>query len=108
MTEELITITEATRNALKALSGQSRLDVAIKIVIEQLIQLRIKAAQARITVFEQKYGMQFTDFEEACKIGRIENPYSYEVEKDNWNWDAAIVEIEDLMECKQLAEEIKI
>ncbi len=50
---------------------------------------------------KKKYGMSFADFEEACKTGKIENSYSYEIEKDNWDWDASIIEMEDLMEYEQ-------
>ena len=96
MATKSIVVTEKTRKILKILTGESRLDVAISLVIKQLIQFRMDATQARITVFEQTYGMSFTDFEEACKTGRLENSHLYEVEKDNWEWDIAIVEIEDL------------
>lgn len=34
--------------------------------------------------------MTFPQFEEACRDGRIKNPYSYEVEKDDWEWETAI------------------
>lgn len=96
MAAKSIVVTEKTRKILKILTGESRLEIAISLVIRQLIQFRMKATQARITVFEQKYGMSFTDFEEACKTGKFENSHLYEVEKDDWEWDVAIVEIEDL------------
>lgn len=96
MATKSIVVTEKTREILKILTRESRLDVAISLVIKQLIQFRMEATQAQITAFEQKYGMPFTDFEEACKTGKFENTHLYEVEKDNWEWDVAIVEMEDL------------
>jgi hypothetical protein len=45
--------------------------------------------------------MTFVEYEEACLDGRIKDPYSYEVEKDGWDWEALITEIEDFEEMAQ-------
>lgn len=50
----------------------------------------------RIVSFEEKYGMTLKEFEKACKDGRIADPYSYEVENDGWEWDAAVTELRDV------------
>lgn len=102
MAEKPIVVTAKNRKILKILTGEDRLDIAILAVIKQLIEYRMKAAQARINAFEQKYGMPFTDFTKACKTEKIENSHLYEVEKDNWEWDTAIVEMEDLTEYERV------
>ena len=45
--------------------------------------------------------MSFSEFEKACKDGGIEDPNSYKVEKDNWDWEFSITELEDLMEYEK-------
>ena len=56
MVTELVAIPESTHNVLKRLTGQSRPDVALSLVIKELIRFRVEATQARITAYEQKHG----------------------------------------------------
>lgn len=83
------------------LTGESDINDALSKIFKDFYQLKIQSLKEKISKYEKKYGMSFTDFEEACKNGKIENPYSYEIEKDNWDWDASIIEAEDLMEYEQ-------
>ncbi len=99
--EEVVTISAGMRKALSILTRESRMDIAITLVVKELLHLRINRAKGAIAKFEKKYEMTFAEFEKACDVGRIENPYSYEVEEDDWNWELSITELEDLMEYKQ-------
>ena len=101
MAAEMVIIPKGTHNILRKLTGQSRPDVALSLAIKDLVRLRVKEAKERIKSFENKYGMAFPEFEQACDNGRIKDPFSYEVEKDDFEWEAAITELAALEEISQ-------
>lgn len=101
MITELVAIPESTHNVLKRLTGQSRPDVALSLVIKELIRFRVEATQIRITAYEQKYGMAFSKFEQAWQSGKIEDQYSYPVEQDYMQWETALADLKLLQEILQ-------
>ncbi len=101
MTTEMVIIPKGMHNILRRLTGQSRPDIALSLAIKDLIRLRIEAAEARIAAYEQKYGMQFPEFERAWKNGEIKDPYSYPVEQDYMQWETAIADLGLLQEMLQ-------
>ncbi|MDO9299852.1 MAG: hypothetical protein Q7T89_00650 [Anaerolineales bacterium] len=101
MNTEMVVLPKGTHNILRRLTGQSRPDVALSLAIKQLVRLRTKEAQEQIKSFENKYNMTFVEFEKACDDGRIEDPFSYEVEKDDFEWEAAITDLAALEEISQ-------
>jgi asparagine synthetase A len=42
--------------------------------------------------------MEFQAFKQAWQEGSIENKHSYEVERDYWEWEAAVTDEERLRE----------
>lgn len=98
---EMVVIPKRTHKVLSRLTRQSRADVALSLAIKELVRLRIKEVMEKIAGFEQKYGMIFSEFETACDDGRIQNPYSYEVEKDDFEWEAAISDLAILEDISQ-------
>ncbi|MBI3152484.1 MAG: hypothetical protein HYZ21_10145 [Chloroflexi bacterium] len=101
MTTEMVIIPKGMHNILRRLTGQSRPDIALSLAIKDLIRLRIETAEARIAAYEQKYGMQFPEFERAWKNGEIKDPYSYPVEQDYMQWETAIADLGLLQEMLQ-------
>jgi hypothetical protein len=101
MVTDMVVIPKSTHNILHRLTGQSRSDIALSLAIKDLVRLRVDEAQSRITKFEKKYSLTFPEFEEACENGKIQEPFSYEVEKDDWEWEAAITDLETLEEISQ-------
>ncbi len=101
MVTKSITLSNPIYEILQQTTGASNINDALSKILKDFFQLKIYALQEKISMYEKKYGMSFADFEEACKTGKIENSYSYEIEKDNWDWDASIIEMEDLMEYEQ-------
>jgi len=101
MVTDPVVLPKLTHRALHRLTGQARSDVALSLAIKDLVRLRMGEATARIAKFENKYQMTFKEFEEACGNGKIEDPYSYEVEKDDMEWEAAISDLETLKEISQ-------
>ncbi len=101
MVTDTVIIPKSIHNVLWRLTGQTRSDVALLLAIKDLVRLRVNEAQSRIAKFEKKYGMTFSEFEEACENGKIPDPYSYEVEKDDLEWEAATTDLETLEEISQ-------
>lgn len=101
MDAEMVVIPKSTHNILRRLTGESRPDVALSLALKELIRLRIEAARADLTTFEKKYGMTFTEFEDAWKEGRIKDAYSYPVEQDYMEWEATATDLAALQEILQ-------
>ena len=99
-----VTFPKPVYEVFRQLTGESRMNVALPIALKDLVQFKIQDLENKFLAFEQKYGMTFSEFENACQQGRIANPFSYDVEKDNWEWEAALTELEDLREIAQWLE----
>lgn len=85
-------VSKPAHKVLKELTGEERPDLALPLALKDLVRLRLEAAEARIATFAEKYGMGFAQFQEAWEHGELEAPYSYAVEKDYWEWEAAITD----------------
>lgn len=77
---------------LTDLTQESRLEVALPLAIKDLLRLKIKETGEQQSVFEQRYGMDFSAFRQAWESRKIVNAYSYEVEHDYWEWEAAVTD----------------
>lgn len=85
-------VSKPAHKVLKELTGEARPDLALPLALKDLIRLRLEAAEATIAAFEEQYGTDFAGFEEAWERGEIDAPYSYPVERDYWEWEAAITD----------------
>ena len=101
-----VSISEPVTRVLQALTHESNLELAIVMVLKELLQFKIQAGMKTIRKFEKKYRMSFSDFEQACQDGRIEDPYSYEVESDDFDWDAAVTDCESFADMQKKLEAI--
>ncbi len=101
MIVEPVIIPKGIHNILRRLTGQSRPDIALSLAIKELVRLSMKESKTQIASFESKYGMSFAEFEKACDDGRIKAPFSYEVEKDDFEWESAITDLASLEEMSQ-------
>jgi hypothetical protein len=86
---------------LRRLTGESRPDVALNLALKSLVNLKIEAAHTTIHEFEEKYSMDFVEFQDKWQAGEITDARSYAVEQDYWAWEAAIT---DLSELEELAD----
>lgn len=64
-------------------------ETALRKVLADYLRLKTGALQAQIDSFEEKWGMSFTEFAQACEEGTLDDAYSYEVESDYWEWEEA-------------------
>jgi|Deesub1362A_J573_1020465.scaffolds.fasta_scaffold03965_4 predicted DNA-binding protein YlxM (UPF0122 family) len=84
------------------ITGQPDLNSALKALSKEAIENRIKKVNEQIKKFEEKYGMKFEEFKDRWERGEICNRFSYEVEKDFWEWEALISrkkKLEEAIKC---------
>ncbi len=101
MVTKSVSLSNPIYEMVSQLTGKPDVNDALTRLLKDFFELKIETLQKQIEVYKQKYGMSYAEFEEACRNGKIEDPYSYEVEKDDWEWETAITEMEDLMEYQQ-------
>ena len=101
MVTKSVTLSNPIYEILHQTTGNADINDALSKILKDFFELKIQALRGQIANYEKKYGMTFSEFEEACRTGNFENPYSYDVEKDDWDWEASITELEDLMEYEQ-------
>jgi len=101
MATDMVVIPKSTHNILQRLTGQSRPDIALSLALKDLVRLRMGEAQSHSAEFEKKYGMTFSEFEQAWEGGKIKDAYSYPIEQDYMEWEATIKDLEVLQEISQ-------
>ncbi len=75
---------------LTDLTQEPRLEVALPLAMKDWLRLKLKEATEQRIAFEQRYNMDFQAFKQAWEEGRLADRYSYEVEHDYWEWEAAV------------------
>ena len=66
------------------------METALRKVLADYLHLKTAALQTQTHRFEDKWGMSFTQFAQACEAGTLAaDPYSYVVERDYWEWEEA-------------------
>ena len=66
-------------------------ELALQKVIAEYLELKCQVLEKRITAFEKKWNMSFEQFSQKCAKGTLaKDVYSYEAEKDFWEWEQAV------------------
>ncbi len=86
---------------LTNLTQENRLEVALPLAIKDLVRLKQKESRKQLAIFEQRYGMDFSAFKQAWDTDQITDKYSYEVERDYWEWEAAMSDAARLQEMQE-------
>lgn len=77
------------------------LDTALRKVLADYLVLKIVALRDKVRSFEGKWGMPFADFAEASRTGNLAmDPYSFDVESEFWEWEAAQTLLEHYEELR--------
>ncbi|MBW1796553.1 MAG: hypothetical protein JRJ38_19420 [Deltaproteobacteria bacterium] len=64
------------------------IEMALRKILFEYLDLKLKELQGQAKEFEEKWSMSFEEFSAKCKEKEIgEDVYSYEVEKDFWDWE---------------------
>jgi hypothetical protein len=67
------------------------MDIALRKILSEYLELKLKSLDAQTAHFETKWNMTFEDFSQKCEDGQLEaDTYAYEVEKDFWEWEEAV------------------
>jgi hypothetical protein len=96
-------ISKPLHRILSDLTGEERFDIALHLATKDLVRLKLKETEEEIVNFENRYKMAFEKFKKAWEKGQIPKKYSYEVEKDYWEWEAAI---SDQKRLRQMLEQL--
>jgi hypothetical protein len=89
-------ITKPVYQVLSELTQETKVEVALPLAIKDWVRLRLKEARQERGGFEQRYEMDFSAFQQAWQAGRIPNAHSHEVERDYWEWEAAVTDEQQL------------
>jgi hypothetical protein len=92
------TVSKSIHKILVDLTGETRFDVALRLATKDLVRLKLRETQEQRERFEQRYQMEFEAFKQAWNDGQIPNKHSYEVERDYWEWEAAVTDARRLRE----------
>ncbi len=88
---------------LSSLTGEHRADIAVELAAKDLLRLKVKEVEERIKEFETRYQMKFAESKQAWSADKISGKHSYEVERDYWEWEAAVENVEKL---RQMLDEL--
>jgi hypothetical protein len=77
---------------LSDLTQEPRLEVALPLAIKDWLRLKLKEARDIQGDFRERYGKDFQAFQRAWESGEIPKRHSYEVERDYWEWEAAVTD----------------
>jgi len=69
--------------------------------VKELVSLKLKETAGEIKLFEQRYGTDFEAFKSAWHQKKIPNQHSYDIEKDYWEWEAAVSDYERLCQMRE-------
>lgn len=84
----MITVSPQIGEFLIKVTHLSDMDAALKKVLTEYIDLKIADIEEKIKKYETKRKMNFKEFEESCRSNTLKaDAFSYEVEKDFWEWE---------------------
>lgn len=83
---------------LNTLTGEPRVEIALPLALKELVHLKLQQSSQQRLAFEERYGMDFVAFQQTWMNREEQQKYSYEVEQDLWEWEAAITDAERYQE----------
>ena len=98
---EVGSVSGDTAKLLKDVTGESRIDSAVRSTVHDALVYRLDKVEEEIEGFEEEYDMGFEEFKQEWGDGSIDDKYSHSVESDFWEWEALISRkkvIEDALE----------
>lgn len=83
-----MTVSKSTTQALRALTGESRSDAALMLVMQDAHSYRLAQVAAGLRTLEAKYGMTFEEYRERWEIEDRDEDYGWDSEQDFMTWEA--------------------
>ena len=94
-------VSKKVERILMDLTGEPEPEVALHMALGDILAHRLEIIQGNLKEFEKKYNMSFADFESAWKKDKLPAKYSYDVEKDYWEWEGFISRKKKLQELSK-------
>lgn len=85
-----VVLPKGTIRALHEITGESRPEVALVLVLKDAIAYRMESIEQELRAFEEKYGMTFEEFKKQWESEDRDEDYSWERERDYLEWEALI------------------
>lgn len=98
-----IAMSKPVYRILSNVTGETRADVALELAARDLLRLKSKDVERQIADFQSQYHQSFAEFKQAWDSDQIADKYSFQVEHDFWEWEAAV---EDAKKYQQLLDEL--
>lgn len=89
-------VAKDTAKILKDVTGEPRLDSAVRLTVKDALEHRLESIEEQLSELQEKYGMSFKEFKEAWDNDEVEDKYSYDVEKDFWEWEGLVTRKEKI------------
>ncbi|MBI4789585.1 MAG: hypothetical protein HY782_21355 [Chloroflexi bacterium] len=87
-----VTISKPVYRVLSSLTGENRVEIALELATRDLLRLKLKEVEDKIQSFEKRYQQKFPEFKQAWDNDKIASKHSYEIERDYWEWEAAVAD----------------
>lgn len=84
----MLTVSKSTTQALHALTGESRPDAALMLVMQDAHSYRLEQVAAGLRTLEAKYGMSFDEYRAWWEAEDRDEDYGWESEQDFMTWEA--------------------
>lgn len=84
----MITLSPKLGEILIEITQTPNIDMALRKIISEYLELKLKELQEKIKAYEDKRGLSFEEFSAKCRNKSLsQDVYSYEVERDFWEWE---------------------
>ena len=94
-----LVLPKGTVQALRELTGETRPDAALLLVLRDALNYRLGQIKAELATFETKYGLMFDQYRQRWETEDRAEDYGWESERDYLEWEALVTRkrrLEDL------------
>lgn len=84
----VLVVPKVTAQALRELTGESRPDAALMLVMQDARSYRLAQVAAGLRTLEAKYGMTFEEYRERWETEDRDEDYGWDFEQDFMTWEA--------------------
>lgn len=84
----MITVSPKVGELLVRITQTPDVDLALRKILTEYLELKIKEIGEKIKAFEDRWGLSFEEFSHKCQNESLnQDIYSYEVEREFWEWE---------------------
>jgi len=98
MAEAKVVLPKETMRALTELTGESRTDVALTLMMRDYARQKLGEIDAALRRYEEKYGMSFEVYKRIWETEDREEQYTHQAERDYLEWEALVTRRKRLTE----------